>query len=60
MNKKIPAEIAKGKYFNYVGKFLSFSDHLRTLFSKQCQIKSGRWDKFLWPSQNILTLRIMK
>ena len=27
-----------------------------TYTTKQCQIKSRRWAKFLWPSQNSLTL----
>ena len=30
------------------------------LSTKKCQIKSGKWDKFLWPSQNIWTLIVTK
>ena len=45
----------KFRYFEKATKVCPIF-HLEFDAAKLCQIKSGRWEKLLWPSQNISTL----
>ena len=48
----IKIKMLKFGYFEKATKFEKIF-HLKFDATKYCQIKSGRWAKFLWPSQNV-------